>query len=50
MGMITIQQERFFNTTAADVYTILMDERKHSAFTGCDEYRIPLANVIYVNL
>lgn len=34
MNPATIHQTVFFNTTAADVYTILTDERRHSSFTG----------------
>lgn len=34
MNIVTIELEHHFNTTAADVYAILMDERKHGSFTG----------------
>jgi activator of HSP90 ATPase len=34
MNRVTIGLVQHFNTTAADVYAILMDERKHSSFTG----------------
>lgn len=38
MLLTDLHQSEIFNTTALDIYTILIDERRHGSFTGDDVF------------